>query len=60
MYIIIYLNMEDNINENKVKIKVSEIIAKCKRKEDWINFSRELGNYFINICRSLFPESARF
>jgi len=31
-------------NDNKVKIKVSEIVAKCRRREDWINFSRELGN----------------
>ena len=31
-------------NVNKVKIKVSEILAKCRRKEDWVNFSRELGN----------------
>ena len=31
-------------NDNKVKIKVSKIVAKCRRREDWINFSRELGN----------------
>ena len=30
--------MEDNIENNKFKIKVSEIISKCKRREDLINF----------------------
>ena len=41
--------MQERNNDNKVKIKVNKIISKCKRKEDWINFSRELGNYLINF-----------
>ena len=49
--------MEDNIENNKVKIKVSEIISKCKRREDWINFSRELGKSFINYFRFILPKS---
>ena len=46
--------MENNIGNNKVKIRVSEILAKYKRREDWINFARELGKIFINAFRSLF------
>jgi len=51
--------MENNIENNKVKIKVNTIIAKCKRKEDWINFARELGKHFINFFRILFSCAAR-
>lgn len=46
--------MENNIGNNRVKIKVNEIISKCKRREDWINFARELGKYFIHFFRILF------
>ena len=51
----ISIQMEDNIENNKVKIRVSEIISKCKRKEDWINFARELGKCFLNFFRFIFP-----
>lgn len=51
----ISIQMEDNIENNKVKIRVSEIISKCKRKEDWINFTRELGKSFLNFFRFIFP-----
>ena len=50
--------MENNIENNKVKIKVNTIISKCKRKEDWINFARELGKHFINFFRILFSRTA--
>ena len=50
-HFIYYILMQENPNADKVKIKISEIISKCKRREDRINFSRELGNYFINIFR---------
>ena len=46
--------MDNSIGNNKVKIRVNTIISKCKRKEDWINFARELGNYFIKFFRILF------
>ena len=49
--------MDNNIGNNKVKIRVNTIISKCKRKEDWINFARELGNYFIKFCRILFSST---
>ena len=52
--------MEDNIENNKVKIKVSEIISKCKRREDWINFSRELGRSFINYLGLYYPNQPGF
>ena len=55
LYMLIKFVDENNgcieINTDKVKMKISEIISKCKRREDWINFSRELGKYFINIFR---------
>ena len=50
--------MENNIENNRVKIKVNTIISKCKRKEDWINFARELGKYFIKFFRLLFSCTA--
>ena len=46
--------MENNIENNRVKIKVNTIISKCKRKEDQINFARELGKNFIKFFRILF------
>ena len=45
--------MQENVNTDKVKIKISEIISNRKRREDWINFSREHGKYFINIFRTI-------
>ena len=55
-HIIRYINMENNNNNGKIRMQVSEIIAKCKRKEDWINFARELGKDIINYCRLIFPQ----
>ena len=39
--------MSNNENNIKVKVKVSEVLEKCKRKEDWINFVRELGKFIL-------------
>ena len=47
--------MENNIGNNRVKIKVNKIISKYKRKEDWINFARELGKFFIIFFGLYFP-----
>ena len=58
-HFIYYILMQENPNADKVKIKISEIISKCKRREDWINFSRELGKYFINIFRIILSWSIR-
>ena len=38
--------MENN-QQNLVKVKVSELMTKCRRKIDMINIARELGNYYI-------------
>lgn len=37
--------MEGN-NKNMIKVKVSELMSKCRRKIDMINISRELGKLF--------------
>ena len=47
--------MQKNFNDNKVIIKISDIFSKCKRKEDWSNFSREIGKLFINSFRIVLP-----
>jgi hypothetical protein len=39
--------MENN-NKNMIKVKVSELMSKCRRKVDMINISRELG-ILLNI-----------
>lgn len=52
--------MENNINNGKVKIQVSEIIAKCKRKEIGSISPRELGNNIINYCRIIFSHPTWF
>lgn len=38
----------NNNNKKKVKIQVSKTTPKCKRKEDWINLSRELAKYIFS------------
>ena len=35
--------MENNQN-NMIKVKLSDLMTKCKRKIDMINISRDLGN----------------
>jgi hypothetical protein len=57
--IILYTIMESNEQNIKVKIKVSEIITKCRRKEDMINFARELGKIFIKFVRIVLSCPAR-
>lgn len=47
--------MNNNENNIKVKVKVSEVLAKCKRKEDWINFARELGKFIFCNYRIILP-----
>ena len=39
----------DNIQKNMIKVKISELMPKCRRKIDMINIARELGNPYINI-----------
>ena len=58
--IILYTIMDGNEQNIKVKIKVSEIIiTKCRRKEDMINFARELGKIFINFVRIILSCTTR-
>ena len=33
----------ENIQNNLIKVKVSELMSKCRRKIDMINIARELG-----------------
>lgn len=53
--------MNHNENNIKVKIKASEVLAKCKRKEDWVNFARELGKFsFFLIIDLYYPNQPGF
>lgn len=39
----------ENIQENMIKVKVSELMTKCRKKIDMINIARELGILLIYI-----------
>ncbi len=41
--------MENNIRENdKIMVKISDIMRKVKTKEDMVNVMREKGKLYIN------------
>ena len=52
--------MQENPNADKVKIKISEIISNRKRREDWINFSREHGNILLIFLGLYYPNQSGF
>lgn len=56
----ISINMENNELNDKVKMPVSEIISKCRRKEDWINFVREIGKSISIYFRPILSKPTWF
>jgi hypothetical protein len=45
---------EDNNNEQKIRVKISDIMKKVKTKEDMVNVMREKGKLINNNFRIIF------